>query len=385
MRREAKTRVCFVTGTRAEFGLMRSVLRAIQAHPKLKLQLAVTGMHLQERHGKSIDTIRAEGWNVDTAVPWRAGENPTAQARSTGAALAGLAVKFEQLKSDIVLVTGDRIEAFAAAAAAHVSHRVVAHIHGGDRAPGQVDDSLRHAITKLAHIHFPATAQSEARIVKLGEDRFRIHRIGAPGIDGIARSAATRRQVAARFPNIDAQKFALIVLHPVDASELVEAHRAAEALRAVQRSGIKQTVVVYPNSDPGSGGIIRCWQRNRDSITYLLKDLPRPMFLGLMRDAAVLVGNSSSGIIEAASFGTPVMDIGPRQQGRERSENVTNVPYGEAQIAAAIKRIWNNGRPRRWRGRNVYGRGVDTGTRIAAILASLDPHDPRILRKLIAY
>src|SRR3954453_17945910 len=128
MRRERKTRVCFVTGTRAEFGLMRSVLQAIRAHPKLQLQLAVTGMHLHARHGSSIDAIRRDGWKIDATIPWRAGDNPTSQAQSTGAALAASAATFEWLKTDIVLVTGDRIEAFAAAAAGHVSQRIIAHI-----------------------------------------------------------------------------------------------------------------------------------------------------------------------------------------------------------------------------------------------------------------
>src|SRR4051812_49055680 len=209
-----RTRVCFVTGTRAEFGLMRSVLDAVRAHPRLKLQLIVTGMHLHARHGRSIDDIRNDGWKIDATIPWRAGFSASAQAKATGVAMAALAAAFERLKSDIVLVTGDRIEAFAAAAAGHLSHRVVAHVHGGDRAPGQVDDSLRHAITKLAHVHFPATRASEDRIIRLGEDSWRILRVGSPGIDGIADAAAARKDVATAFPKLEKGKFALVVLHP---------------------------------------------------------------------------------------------------------------------------------------------------------------------------
>jgi GDP/UDP-N,N'-diacetylbacillosamine 2-epimerase (hydrolysing) len=357
---------------------MRITLQAIRAHPKLELQIIVTGMHLHADHGKSINTIRREGWKIDAVVPWKNQNKPAKQAIQTGLAVAQLAKTFDRLKSDIVLVVGDRVEAFAAAAAGHVSQRIVAHIHGGDRAAGQVDDSLRHAISKLAHVHFPATAESASRLLRMGEDRNRVRQVGSPGIDGIVKSA-----VRGRFPKITPGKFALIVFHSVDASEKKEFDRANEVLSAIKKSGIEQCVAIYPNSDPGSRGIICCWEKNRSEITYLLRDVSRNVYLGMLRDAAVLVGNSSSGIIEAASFGTPVVDIGPRQEGRQRSENVVNVPYGQAAIAAAIQRVWKNGKPIRRHGKNVYG-GQGTGKRIAAILASLKIND-RLRRKLIAY
>src|SRR5207249_2279242 len=148
-------------------------------------------------------------------------------ARRTGAAAASLAGAFAELEPDIVLVTGDRVEAFAAATAAHVSGRILAHVHGGDRALGQVDDSLRHAITKLAHIHFPATRQSAERLLRLGEDRWRVHRVGAPGIDGIVREAASRAEVAGAIGEFASGRFALLLLHPVDADAELE-HRQAQ-------------------------------------------------------------------------------------------------------------------------------------------------------------
>jgi UDP-N-acetylglucosamine 2-epimerase (non-hydrolysing)/GDP/UDP-N,N'-diacetylbacillosamine 2-epimerase (hydrolysing) len=376
-----KRRVCFVTGTRAEFGLMRTVLEAIKSHPKLKLQIVVTGMHLHSEHGRSIDAIRKEGWKIDAVVPWNRSK-PLAE--QTGLAMAGMARAFNRLESDIVLVTGDRVEVFAAASAGHVSQRIVAHVHGGDRAMGQIDDSVRHAVSKLAHVHFPATASSAKRLLKLGEDRWRIHPVGSPGIDGISTLAANAKEISRRFPSVDPHCFALIVLHPISQIEKVEFDRAKTVLQAVKRAGIVQVVAIYPNNDPGCDGIIRCWGENRNLITHLLKDTPRSLYLGLLRDAAVLVGNSSSGIIEAASFGTPVVDIGPRQQGRDRCENVTNVPYRLGLIRQALRRIWNNGHPRRWRGRNVYG-GQGVGRRMAAVLASLQFDDDRLRSKLIAY
>jgi UDP-N-acetylglucosamine 2-epimerase len=173
-------------------------------------------------------------------------------------------------------------------------------------------------------------------------------------------------------------------LHPIASSGSTEEKNADALLTAIQQAGIEQTVVIYPNNDPGSHNIIRVWQRRRREMTYLLRDVPRDIFLGLMRDAAVMIGNSSAGIIEAASFGTPVIDVGPRQKGRLRSQNVTNVPYGEEAIRRAVARVWNNGRPRRFTGRNVYG-GEGAGRRIASILAELALDEARLRRKLIAY
>jgi UDP-N-acetylglucosamine 2-epimerase (non-hydrolysing)/GDP/UDP-N,N'-diacetylbacillosamine 2-epimerase (hydrolysing) len=392
---------------------MRNALRAIAGHPKLKLQLVATGMHLDPAHGDTLKTIQRDGWSIDRVVPWHAGagEDRFSTARNTGLATARLADAFRELKSDIVLVVGDRVEAFAAATAAHLSGIPVAHVHGGDRAAGQVDDALRHAITKLAHVHFPATRQSANRLKMLGEDAWRIRLAGSPGLDGIRSDAVSRETVRETFGELEPRRYALLVLHPADADEAIEERRARVVLGAVASIPYDRIVIVYPNNDPGAGGIIRAWewagrarlQPSRNSPTrrgsagaspshgesdaprriLLHRDIPRPLFLALMRDAAVLVGNSSSGIIEAASFGTPVVDIGPRQKGRERGGNVVNVPYDAVRIAAELRRLWNNGIPRRFRSGNIYG-GRSAGARIALVLASLTIDD-RLLRKLIAY
>jgi len=365
---------------------MRSTLRAIQSHRDLQLQLVVTGMHLDRKHGRSLDAIRREGWVIDATVPWRATSNdPDATAAATGDAIAGLARTFSKLSPDVVLVCGDRVEAFAAAAAGHVGQRVVAHVHGGDKAQGQVDDSLRHAITKLAHLHLAATKQSAARIRKLGEDASRIHVVGAPGLDGILDEPLTLMELRAIVPDLRKHFYALLVLHPDEPSEKLAFDRASGVLRAAATIPYEQIVIIAPNNDPGAPGIFRAWEAGvrRNRRVSLHRDLPRAPFLALLRDAAVLVGNSSAGIIEAASFGTPVVNIGPRQLGRERSGNVTDVPYGEAAIRKPLIKLWNRGKPARFTGRNVYGRG-GAGARIAAILGRTELHDaPR--GKLITY
>lgn len=381
----ANRNVCFVTGTRAEFGLMQGVLAAIDNHPKLTLQLLATGMHLDPAHGDGLRAIRQSGSKIDRVIPWpsNSGRDRVTTAKNTGAAVTAMAGAFAEIKTDIVLVVGDRVEAFAAASAGHLSGLPVAHVHGGDRAAGQMDDSLRHAISKLAHIHFPATRQSAERLRKMGEDDWRIHRAGSPGLDQIRARAATVQAVRAAFGPVRRHKFALLVLHPIDADAELELRRARLALSAVASIPYDRIVIVYPNNDPGTGGIIRAWEGVKDDRVILRRDVPRRIFLALMRDAAVLVGNSSSGIIEAASFGTPVVDIGPRQAGRERGANVINVPYQSARIKAALSRLWNEGKPRRFTSGNIYGGGG--AARIIASTLSRVRIDDRLLRKVIAY
>lgn len=381
-KRTSCRRVCFVTGTRAEFGLMTSTLRAMRQSAGTELQLVVTGMHLNPKLGQSIRQIEKEGWKIDATVPWAIDANtPVQVAAATGQAIAGLAKAFDELDTQIVLVVGDRVEALAAATAGNLSGRVVAHVHGGDRALGQVDDSLRHAITKLAHLHFPATVQSAERIRKLGENRWRIHRVGSPGIDGIVQSATPRNAIFKRYGLVPGS-FAIVLLHPTVTDDLHEAHRAKMVLRAVRLAGIKSVIAIAPNNDPGSNGILRCWDSDELGLQFH-RDLPRADFLGLLRDAAVLVGNSSSGIIEAASFGTSVIDIGDRQEGRERGPNVKNVPFKIEAMRKVIGAVWKNGVPIRHTHRNVYGAGA-TGKKIANVLSTVAINE-RLLRKLIAY
>jgi GDP/UDP-N,N'-diacetylbacillosamine 2-epimerase (hydrolysing) len=359
---------------------MESVLRAIQKDRRLELQIIATGMHLDAKHGKTISRIAAEGWRVDAVIPWR-GAN---RAVATGEAIAALAREFGRLKPDVVLIVGDRVEALAAATAAHLCDIVVAHVHGGDRAQGQMDDSIRHAISKLAHIHFPATAESANRLAKMGEERWRIHRVGSPGIDGIQDVAAPPLQIRKLFPEIKSGQFALLVLHPIEPDESAEFQRASIVLKGISETDLARIVIIHPNNDPGSGGIARCWDMISGSERFIIRrDVPRPVFLGLLRDAAMLVGNSSSGIIEAASFRTPVIDVGPRQLGRQRCQDVRNVPYRQSSISAVVRQIFNRGTPLRGKWVNLYG-GKNAGERIATTLARLKI-DRRLLRKIISY
>src|SRR5258705_6989898 len=269
-------RICFVTGSRAEFGLMQSTLRAIQSHPKLKLQIIATGMHLDPAHGKPLSNICEADFAIDVTIPWSpSSQSAVSTAAATGQAIAALAEAFKKLKPDIVLVVGDRVEAFAAASAAHISQIPIAHIHGGDRALGQIDDSLRHAISKLSHIHFPATRQSAQRLLKLGEDKFRIHSVGSPGLDNILETAADSGDVSGRF--------ALIMFHPTSPDVHSEESVAGEILSAVLGADFERMVIFQPNNDPGCQGIRRAWEKNRANPRIKLLDgLARNLFLGLL-------------------------------------------------------------------------------------------------------
>jgi len=363
---------------------MGRTLDVIAARPGLTLQVVATGMHLDRSRGYTVREVRQSRWGIAATVPWPVSSSAGETAAATGRAIAGLARVYDQLGCDVVLVVGDRVEAFAAATAAHIGGRCVAHVHGGDRALGVVDDSLRHAISKLAHVHFPATRESAKRLIRMGEDRRRVHRVGSPGLDGIQADAA--------HPDAVAQvlgvkpPYLLASLHPAGGDAEDEAGRARLFLQSISLTGVPAVVLVYPNNDPGSSGIVSYYEQALASLSVPIAafaNLPRSVWLGALRDAALLVGNSSSGIIEAASFGTPVVDIGPRQKGREHGANVVHVDYDTRSIAAVIRRIWSDGNPRRLKRQNLYGDGR-AGQKIAQHLSQLTI-DKKLLQKLIAY
>ncbi|MGC4033415.1 MAG: UDP-N-acetylglucosamine 2-epimerase [Tepidisphaeraceae bacterium] len=336
-------------------------------HPNLELQLVATGMHLSRAHGYSVNDIKRRGWTIDATVPWR-GDG----AAAVGKAIEGISKAIDRLQPDVVMVCGDRVEAFAAATAGHLAAKIVAHVHGGDRALGQFDDALRHAITKLAHVHFAATAQSGRRIARLGEDDFRIHVVGTPGLDQLP-PPITKADPAT----------AVVILHPDNADERRQAQQAKLLIAAIKTAGLGYGTVIYPNNDPGWRGIARVWDGLKMPGWGVFKNVPREAFLSLLGSAGVLIGNSSSGIIEAASLGTHVINIGPRQLGRERSKNVVDAPWNASEITHAIAKIWQDGRPKTWRGGNVYGQG-NAGNKMAEVLAGID-FDDRLRQKIIAY
>lgn len=384
MRTHPKMKVCVCTGTRAEYGLLRPVMRRIARSRKLTLQVAAAGMHLAREFGRTIDNILADGFRVDARVPMLPGnDTPAAMAESVGQGVIGFTKAFQRLKSDVVVVLGDRTECFAAAVAATLSGRILAHIHGGDRSQWTFDEPMRHAITKLAHVHFAATRESARRIVRLGERKDRVFVVGAPGLDELniprlPSPSATKRKhgFPPRGPLI------LAVQHSISVKSWSAAAEITETLEALRKLSLP-TVLIYPDSDAGGRAIIRVIKEyegrkafTRAGARWLktYKSLPRDEYLAVMKAADVMAGNSSSGIIEAASFGLPVVNIGPRQKGRERSGNTIDVPASREMIFRALKTIFSDLKTRKRLsiGKNVYGDGR-ASEKIVRVLERLDP------------
>lgn len=390
IRREdgGRRKVLVVTGTRAEYGLLKSPMREIQNHDELLLAVVATGMHLSPRHGETVQEIREDGFTVDREVLMQVdGDSGKAMAKSLGVGTTDLAETFDSLDPDVVLVLGDRDEALAAALAAAHMNIPVAHIHGGDAMQGAViDDSIRHAITKFSHIHFPASQLSAQRIRKLGEEEHRIFISGAPGLDDVLKDSFDDPDAVLEKYGLEASRpLLLLVQHPVTTQPERAGVQMATTLDAVETFDA-QVVIVYPNSDAGGERIIEeIESREFSQPVRTFRSLPRDEYLALLKAADAMVGNSSSGIIEAPSFDLPVVDIGPRQKGRERAENVVSVPYRTDAIQRAISRCLDDSDflERVKSCSNPYDFG-GAGRRIADRLAEIEIGDS-LLRKKLTY
>ncbi len=380
--------VCVVTGTRAEYGLLQSPMTHIQTTENLQLATVVTGMHLSPQHGKTYETIEADGFTIDRKVDMLMdGNSGLSMAKSTGIGLMGMAEAFREIDPDIVLVLGDRDEPLAAAVAAAHMNIPVAHIHGGDAMSGAtIDDSIRHALTKFAHIHFPASEASAERVSCLGEADWRITISGAPGLDAIRNGDYESGEAVRESLGVDAdERLVLCIQHPVTTEPEKASQQMQATLDAIEPLDAR-IVVVYPNSDAGGQDMISVLESHplREKL-IVRKNLPRKRYLGLMEAADVMVGNSSSGIIEAPSFDLPVVDIGPREERRQRAENTVSVPHETEAIRAAVEDgLYDDDTKRRAREcTNPYDYG-GAGERIADHLAEV-PLGEELLRKDITY
>lgn len=345
--------IAVVTGTRAEFGLLLPVMRAIRAHRDLQLRTIVTGTHWTAGTWRD---VRDAGFTIDAKVRMQKKEQSgrAADVEALARGVRGLGEVFASMQPDFVVVLGDRIEVLAAASAASVGGFRVAHIHGGDRAEGVADEAVRHAVSKLAHLHFAATARSRKRLIRMGEAAARVYNVGSPAVDGLRAMA----------PADDAP--AVIVLqHPIGASDEQERQWMRGTLRATARH---ERLVMSPNHDPGRDGIMRAL---REAKVDVVDHLPRARFLSLLAGAGVIVGNSSAGLIEAAALRTACLNIGPRQGGRERPGNVVDCDYGERAVRAALHQALDLDLRRM---RHPYGNGR-AGERIAEVLAQVDLAD----------
>ncbi len=332
-------KVAVVTGTRSEYGIMKPVLRAIEAKPELKLLLVVTGMHLSHDFGYTVNEIEGDGFKVDAKVEMPlSSDTLEAMAKSIGIGIIGMAEIWEQLKPDIVLVLGDRVEPLAATIAAAYMNIPIAHIHGGDVC-GNIDDMTRHAITKFAHIHFPVTKKSAERIIKMGEEGWRVYTVGSPSLDTILNESLIPADILSEKFNLDLSKpLVLLIQHSVTSQVNEVPRQIRKTIEAVLEVGYP-TIIIYPNSDAGGQRMIKVIKEyERNPLIQSFRSLPHNEYCSLMKIVSVLVGNSSSGIIEAPSLGLPVVNIGIRQEGRERGNNVIDVGYNKPEIIKAIEK-----------------------------------------------
>lgn len=379
-------RIGVVTGNRADYGHLLPVLRGIRSDRSMRVDLFVTGMHLSREFGATGDEIRRDGFRPAAILPVSGyGSSPEGVARGVGQMVRGLAAAFETSHDDLVLLLGDRGEMLAAAVAATYLRVPIAHLHGGERT-GHVDEPVRHAITRLAHLHLPATKASAERLRRSGEEPWRIHVVGAPRLDSILAQPRKARAEVLRANGLDStQPLLLVVQHPTAADRARAGKLFARTLDAVSAFP-GNAVAIYPNGDPGSQDMVRTLRRfaARHPIT-VNRSLPEDRFLDLLSAASVLIGNSSSGIIEAPSFGVPVVNIGDRQEGRERAGNVIDVPYDAGQIRRAIaKALSDSAFRKRVASRTTpWGDGHATG-RIVRILKSV-PLDARLLNKRLTF
>lgn len=370
-------RIVYLSGTRADFGLMASTLQRIARTPGLQLQVAVAGMHLSVEHGHTVDEVRASGLPVCAEIPFDV-LTRTGASMASGIAecLRAMTQVLERERPEILLLLGDRGEMLAGAIAAlHLGIPSV-HVHGGERT-GTVDEPVRHAISKLSSYHFVATGEARERLLRMGEKEHRIFVTGAPGIDGLRELGDVPRAQCLRDLGLDSQaRFILAVFHPVVQQAGHAMAQTQALLAALQRIGLP-VVWMDPNADAGALEILRALhQAQWPAGSRRLRHLARPLFAAALRHCEALVGNSSAGIIEAASFGTPVVNIGDRQRLREHGPNVLDVPPDEAVIEQGLRTQLSHGR---WQWENAWGDGR-AGERIATLLAEL-PLDSAVLEK----
>ena len=332
--------VAVVTGSRADYGIYTPILRLLRDDPAARVFLLVTGAHLSKEFGMTVETIEADGYEIAERIDMEVGaDTPEAIARSTGLALTGFAAAFARRRPDVLVVLGDRLEMLAAAAASLPFNIPVAHVHGGEATEGAIDDAVRHAITKMSHLHFVALEAYAERVIQMGESPWRVTVSGAPGLDHLNDFTPLSRTELERECGVRvADTTLLVTFHPVTLEYGRTASHIAELLAALREVGAP-VVFTFPNADTSSRAIIEAARRYVSDVrnAQLTVSLGTRGYLSLMSHAAAMVGNSSSGILEAASFRLPVVNVGMRQQGRVRGKNVLDVDCARADIAAAIR------------------------------------------------
>ena len=340
-------KICVVTSSRAEYGLLYWLLKAIQADPNLELQLAVTGMHLSPLYGSTVSEIERDGFHIDAKVDMLlASDTPVAIAKSIGLGTIGFAETFDRLQPDIVVILGDRFEMLAPAQAAMVARIPMAHLYGGEATEGMIDEAVRHAITKMSHLHFTSHDEYRRRVIQLGEDPSRVFNVGAIGIDSIQRLILLSREEFESSINFKlGKRNLLITFHPVTLDEKGSAKlQFNELLAALDELEDTKLIFTKPNAD-GDGrelfDMIDDYVARKPAESVAFTSLGQKRYLSAMQFVDGVVGNSSSGLIEVPSFRIGTINIGDRQQGRIRAASVIDCEPTKTSIAKALKQLFS--------------------------------------------
>jgi UDP-hydrolysing UDP-N-acetyl-D-glucosamine 2-epimerase len=383
-----RRKICAVTTSRADFGLFRGLLKAIHDDSALRLQVIASGMHIARMFGETSREIEAEGIPIDRKVSMRlTGESSLDNLKSIAVGLKGFAEAFTELKPDILVLVGDRFELLAPAISALMLQIPIAHIHGGELSEGAIDDLVRHAITKMASLHFAATSDYRRRIIQMGELPDRVFNFGAPGLDQLYGSALlTRRELEKDIGFSLEDAIALVTYHPVTREAGGAEAQVKLLLAAIKASGLK-AVFTMANADAQGAVINKRLQiacaHNPGQFKWI-PHLGHRRYLSCLKYFAVMVGNSSSGLTEAPSFRLPVVNIGDRQRGRVRAANVLDVPCSRAAILRGIRKAVSPGFRASLRGmRNPYDRFHDgrASERIKDVLKHVTLSDEKELSR----
>lgn len=380
-------KIAVISGSRADYGLLRPTIAAIHDDPRFELALLVSAMHLQKEHGMTVREIEADGYPITARVP--AGEpirRPGDFARNLGSATIAFTDALAACRPGLLLVLGDRFEVLAAALAATGLSIPIAHLHGGELSEGSLDDAMRHGVTKLAHLHFVATRQYAERACQLGEEPWRVHVVGAAGLESIVGLDLLDHGALAGALSLDRLEPPLLAftLHPAS----LEPDRSGEEARAVASAvddvlhGHGTVVLTLPNDDPGSAEVRRqllAWAASSDRV-HAFPSLGQLRYLSLLRHADAVVGNSSSAVIEAPAFKLPVVNVGDRQRGRIHPANVLSAPPERAAVANTLRQALDPAfRASLADMENPYGDG-QVSRRILEVLAAA-PSGERLRRK----
>jgi GDP/UDP-N,N'-diacetylbacillosamine 2-epimerase (hydrolysing) len=339
-------RVCVVTGSRADYGLLRWVMEGIQASSELELQLVVTGMHLASEFGNTWREIEADGFSIDRKIDTLlSSDSPAGVTKSMGLGLIAFADALSELSPDMVLVLGDRSEIFVAAAAATVACIPIAHLHGGERTEGAIDESFRHSITKMSHLHFVAAEEYRRRVIQLGEDPDRVILVGGLGIDSILRlPLLSPGEVEESLGLTFSERNLLITFHPVTLEPAAAEGQMLELLSALEPLAETSLIFTMPNADTGGRQLIRMVEEfvGQHSNACAFTSLGQLRYLSTIRNVDAVVGNSSSGLTEVPSFKKGTINIGTRQQGRLRASSVIDCDPDRRDIGAAMRRLYSS-------------------------------------------